>query len=589
MSKRDQAEVFSSARDQGFQTRVASGPNHMEVWCHGTGGRCTLGCDPERGFMVTKASVTPSDIRGTERLKQHLMDHGWMRPGDWKQFVKAQRAEAKRQRRDERLAAADQQPEQEQEETTNEDGEGVAKIGDVARVTRGDGKAVDPQELNLMPASEIIANVELAAELLWEKVMEKVREDGPEPMTHGTVKGYRWEGSRDGAIRELWPSIPRGGSDLNIDPRKMALATYMKRTNNMVCLEPGNRFKASIWWVRANFSKVISKEHSTLTERRLTAQEAGEDRDPAPVTITRKEPHLLCPECDAPFDEDAAYDEHRLKEHGVCPDCGKESVDYRVARIHQSRVHGKRSEDYERNRAVRDVNAGLVPVQPDKNGYLRCPDCRLVTKSPNIFGDHRRALIGQPHPDPIFACRLCKERLDNPDRLSYHYTTTHDSSVVICRRCGDVYPDRHQLYDHKVKAHRMRRTRADGELYPGDAGYEDAGDVPAREPEEMPRLTATVTAPSPFAGDPDADAISYFESLIKYQREQRETIDGLNRHLEELERENSELRREVERLEKDGGTAERQRLVAQLTKITKERDDLHLKLETLRSAFKGLG
>lgn len=585
--KKDHRLTVRRAKAQGFKF-VRSAGNHYKVY------------DPQ-GNYLTSTGTTPSDHNGYKNLKADLDKAGYLPPDEFKRRKKeAARAE--------RLAAA---REQDQEGTTDDSQESddVPKLGDVARVTQAKDKSADGE---LMPAAQILKDLPMAAELLWEKVIEKIKEEGPHPLVVGTVSGYRWEGSRDEAIRDLWPSIRRSTPGQAVDPRKLALARYMKTTQNMVCLDQGNRYKKSVWWVRASFSRTeLSNEAQTNMERRLTAQEAGEDRAPAPVTVSRFAPDNVldtrCPECALEINA-ADLDEHRLKEHAICIECGKRGHDYRTIQIHRSTVHKVRSADYERNRATRDLNAGLTPVHPDAKGFLHCPDCRLATTSPTLFGEHRRSLINQPHPDPIFGCRLCPERDESANQIRHHYEEAHGSSVTVCRRCGEVYPDRRQLYDHKVTAHKVRRTREHGELYPGDPGYDLAGeksatfeeDTEPRDVSEMINLVETLkspethelgTTPAPRPEvDPDADAIAYFESLIRYQTDQRQTITSLELHLQELEREAAELRTENNRLKSNvAHTAEVRNLKKELASVTAERDRLRATLTGMREAFKGLG
>lgn len=586
MSKKDQNEVFISLRKQGFGTEYNGG--HMKI-------TCKEGCDQEHapGLMITNASTTPSDIRGTERLKIDLRRHGWLPPGEYKEKQRQDRAAAKEARRAERLAAASKTPPQEQE-TTRAGEDQVPQIGDVARVTKKGGKPVDAEDL--MPANNIVGNIEMAAELLWEQVIQHIKEDGADPLVYGTVRGYRWEGSRDGAIRELWPTIPRGVPGDKPDPRRIALSRYLSATANMVCLDPGNRYKKSVWWVRAEFSRVKIEKRDTLTERRLTAHEAGEDRDPQPVTVSHKNTDdvTVCPECDEFFVSDE-LNEHRLREHAICPECGKKGHDYRTTQIHRSTVHKVRSDDYERNRAIRDINAGLTPVRPDKKGFLHCPDCSFVTTSRKMFSGHRRNYLDQPHPEPIFNCRLCPERVETPQQIQVHYQDAHGTPVAVCRRCGEAYGERKDLYRHKREAHQMRRTRDLGELYPGDPGYDDAVHVhvaeseedPAPEPEEEEpsRLVETPQGTEVLEGDdPDEAAIAYFASLVKYQTEQRERVKALEDQVAELQTENDRLHDLV--VGADAGKVTE--LEKALTMVTNERDQLRTKLDVFQAAFKGL-
>jgi predicted RNA-binding Zn-ribbon protein involved in translation (DUF1610 family) len=579
VSKKDHQQIFASARQQGWTTRVGAG-SHMELWC------------PCHGVCVTKASTTPGDIRGAERLKQDLKAHGWLPPGEYREKVKQERREAKKTRRDARLAAADETPAGQEEQEVREVSD-VPQIGDVARVTQRGGEPVDPREL--MPANDILQNLPLAAELLWEKVIEKIKEAGPEPMKLQSVAGYRWEGSRDGAMRELWPSIPRGeASSPQTDPRRLKLAIYLKQTNNMICLDKGSRYKKSIWWVRAEFSRQApgaERELTTWAERRLTTAEAGEDRAPAPVVVTRTTvtpttasdhdddvaaADTTCPECGTELAA-SVLDDHRLESHFVCPECGRKDKDLRRINLHRSKHHGYRAPTYDQNRRMREIANGLQPVDRNPDGFFHCPDCNLVTESVKRFGTHRRAYLNQPHPEAKFGCRRCKEMLNDRDDLYHHYLVIHNESVSICKGCGEALLGRQALNDHKVNTHGVVFTKK-GEIWPDEP--------PARDD---PKLNKTINEPTvawvPETEEMIIDPLTAVQRILTENAELKARVTSLERTLDEVERELSETKQEYDRL---AARDDAVRLEEDLEKVTKERDSLRDTLNQLNAALSGL-
>lgn len=154
-------------------------------------------------------------------------------------------------------------------------------VGEVARVTIVSGE---------MPADEVAK----AAWLLWKSCRTEIdRKRLPSMASSEGVPGNRLDGSLVKHIIDLWPEYLQWDTEIQTRFRG-TLYSYLKGTNNAHCLSPT---KKPIWWISQIFSKIaIEKVYGGSTPRsrqqaraeaKLTPHEAGEDRDPAPVTVTQ--------------------------------------------------------------------------------------------------------------------------------------------------------------------------------------------------------------------------------------------------------------------------------------------------------------
>jgi hypothetical protein len=103
---------------------------------------------------------------------------------------------------------------------------------------------------------------------------------------HGT-DGYEWRGTLGSVLNDAWSEVAAGDKD-EFTVLSRAVNEYLARTGNAVCLYREKRMGVpSTWWVRAAWSPVAPVSTGSTprpAERRVTAAEAGEDREPAEVT-----------------------------------------------------------------------------------------------------------------------------------------------------------------------------------------------------------------------------------------------------------------------------------------------------------------
>ena len=102
--------------------------------------------------------------------------------------------------------------------------------------------------------------------------------------------------SRGIALNSLWPglvgpSVP--GRERTVDPIVRVIGDYLRKSHNMRLLEKGNPTKMSVWWVSQTWNpapvaimnvNTLGTDHAWW-ERKVTPEEAGENRPPAPVTV----------------------------------------------------------------------------------------------------------------------------------------------------------------------------------------------------------------------------------------------------------------------------------------------------------------
>jgi hypothetical protein len=135
-------------------------------------------------------------------------------------------------------------------------------------------------------APEIMRN----AWLLWNSVTREIRKEQA-PETKGGYYVYRK--SFRGHVNRLWPML----SDEERKDFERELYTYLRQTTIAKCVQ---RTSPPVWhvsttWKTPSQTAVVIPVRTyraytpTSTERRLTPEEVGEDRPPAPVTIRRKD------------------------------------------------------------------------------------------------------------------------------------------------------------------------------------------------------------------------------------------------------------------------------------------------------------
>lgn len=120
---------------------------------------------------------------------------------------------------------------------------------------------------------------------------------GPADRGVGDVDGYEIEVNLKRKCFDLWTELNQMDRHSQ-EAFTSEVYTYLRQSGNAVCVrQPGigpGGHGIPVWWLRKEWNDVkaigIFKQ-TTLTDRekRLTPQEAGEDREPAPVTVKQRE------------------------------------------------------------------------------------------------------------------------------------------------------------------------------------------------------------------------------------------------------------------------------------------------------------
>jgi hypothetical protein len=135
---------------------------------------------------------------------------------------------------------------------------------------------------------------------LWLTSQGKIRTSKPAKVTGppdrgvGDVMGYEVEVNLKRKCFDLWPGLnqmDRASQDAFISE----IYSYLRASGNAICVrKPGlGEHGIPLWWFRAEWNDVkavgvYKTTELTARERRLTPQEAGEDREPAPVTVKQE-------------------------------------------------------------------------------------------------------------------------------------------------------------------------------------------------------------------------------------------------------------------------------------------------------------
>ena len=131
--------------------------------------------------------------------------------------------------------------------------------------------------------------------LLWRASLTYAMQKGGTPADHAGRPGYIIRSSLRSIARDLWPEYERDRRVLS-DMTQHRVYPFLRHTVNAICLDPGP--KTTTWWIASEFetsktsyamSKIAEADPRTKVrfsdaERKLTPHEAGEDREPEPVT-----------------------------------------------------------------------------------------------------------------------------------------------------------------------------------------------------------------------------------------------------------------------------------------------------------------
>lgn len=475
-------KLLHEASSQGFTHHVAQN-GHVEV----------IAPDGNR----VQISATPGSDASVRSARTKLVRIGFRRqvPPKPKQQAKAKRPAREKMR---------------------EEGGPMPKIGETARVTGGMLPPVAPARGEVMPKEEILEKLSLAAWLVWQSIIEAVRDqDVVRESLHDGVMGYEWAGSRHKVISKLWPSLDRPNWDTGEMPLpRRVLGEYLARSKNMHSLRDGSRTRLTLWWVRGDFNEVDPKQLQRAAktgnwwEDRLTPDEAGETREPEPVTVSKV----------SPADHDGASDAVTVPERVLISTYG---------------ITG-----------------------PDGITLYHCPDCAFVTAKQGSLSTHRIRITGA-HPEGRIACavRGCLEVRTDPDSLGNHISKDHrELGLQVCRKCGGVFHGRQARVEHQVREHHGRASSLYGDVSELDVPKRSVFPIkPVVAPEVRSTLIpSAIVTPSQHQQPPDiaatlpgADPITSLQNLLTEVSQLRDTVAGqrgLEVRLDELERENGQLR-----------------------------------------------
>ena len=156
----------------------------------------------------------------------------------------------------------------------------TAKLGEIASYN---GKL--PRSV----AKELPGSVARDAWLVWTSLRRQATED----RDYNGTSGRSWSGSVTGVLRSLYPTHAHD----EIEILSKDVRSFLRQTGNAVCVQQSQgtpRDALPVWWTRNtwndDFSAVrVVRTSSSDMERKLTPEEVGEDRPPAPVEVRRIE------------------------------------------------------------------------------------------------------------------------------------------------------------------------------------------------------------------------------------------------------------------------------------------------------------
>lgn len=146
------------------------------------------------------------------------------------------------------------------------------RLGDVAKITL-DGHSIEDEDLDSMAC------------LVHAAALRRAQDDGHRTQWNGTV-GWTLPCTMAEIILSLWPENRLPNGRLDGDWAK-PLYVHLKGTGSVVHI----RQEGAPWWIRESYSSGVPVMRHvgtrTRAEARLTPAEAGEDREPGDVTVTK--------------------------------------------------------------------------------------------------------------------------------------------------------------------------------------------------------------------------------------------------------------------------------------------------------------
>lgn len=397
--------------------------------------------------------------------------------------------------------------------TTQERQEGnqVPKIEDIARIKGGAlEKAASEKGTGsnkpFIAVHEIQDNLALAAQWVHQHIIEDImKSDTYRESQLKDMWGYEWSGSRQRMISKIWPDLDK--PNYHVTPPSMPverrlLGNYLSASRHMAPLRPGSQTRLTLWWVRRDWVEVPDSLLKRLDtsynwwEGKVTPEEAGENRVPEPVTVTK----LATP----PGQQQIDGVLHR------CQYCHFASTSGRSLGTHKARLSDKEH----------------------PQGRFSCPvsGCQEVRGDITSLANH----VSKDHRDlGLQTCRICGEVTLNRAARIDHQLRMHPNAFKRTDTSADAALHFSESTDVEVSSQTPAPASTTLQV-PATGGTAEV--VPVRPDEGTAHVVPTALASDPLA---------YLQAVLSEVgtlRERSAAVNGLEHRLEELEKENVTLR-----------------------------------------------
>lgn len=532
-------KIINDAEGQGFTFERNTSGHYRAT--------APVGVSGPAGKKVTTISCSPKSPAGVRLALSNLAAIGYI-PPKHRQHPQYAAAQQRKQENNGNVVVQEVQEtavSQEIDMAHTSKEPGTYPVRDIVRITGKDLPSVEGEKEEaaptptrytldkIMPREEIKENLSLAAELVWQQVIDHIT-SGQMP---GTAMpgpegepGWRWEHSRTVVINELWPGLQALGQAGLHKPNDIvrAMAGFLKRSHNMYLIKQGSPTQTSVWWIRGSWRQApltvmnLSKQDvKNWWEQRVTPQEAGEDRLPEPVT-TSFDPTLV---------ERAQQAQQEQEQSRPLPLLSPPPV-----------------------RATRPA------VPSGKPDMVKCPKCSFFDTT-MALGSHQGKLAGREHPQGTFPCMLCPRVRSAPAALAQHLVKDHpEATFVVCRVCGKPYQNSQQRARHMSDDHNAYRR--------GQSVYDRVTESPVVPPLVTEQDVSPLVVPViPVALEEPGESAS---SLISIPSSTSSTtVEEARRYLISFLSEFDQLRTDHDLLMR-----ERAGLTKMITQLTAEKDVL---------------
>jgi hypothetical protein len=414
------------------------------------------------------------------------------------------------------------------------------------------------------------AKLALAAYAVWRSMVQRAgmnsdffKHHSPEEMTYGEAQGYRWRGSVNRVIDEMWGWFDTSEDDIKLVKRE--LNRYLKLSQNLVCVVQGRSFPYT-WFVRGEYNDIppyaTPERAPDPRQEKLTPAEAGEDRAPSEVTVEnictwRMDDGSVCGYRAA---NQTWISRHIFSEH-------RPAESWLISALDS--IGGKSSVQEITDRAAADGYPGSVQhttlvlrkladqglVYGTKNNTSDMWEFWPVVKAPVVVEDE--LLEDEDHHQAgEIRCRepgCTSPPFEDPYLRNRHESTVHPGSLHRehgCEVCSweRWFYSQTSLARHLNRLHQLRttdeayRTAMQNAYHPGRAQQEE---------EESAKVAAVLPVQEKKAGDlasaitqklANGVTVSELLGYLSATFGSGEDVSALKVQLADLERENSELR-----------------------------------------------